>query len=777
MDVNKQDKHFSRKKNSFREDVIKDVVRAESTAYVEKPAAIHERPSFSVSRADVEKVDETKVSPVRTAEKPLVVKRFTTKEIMSKEGKTQTARPGRSKLIRQQVAALEYQKERREEHANRFFRKAHDTTNLRAGVGDFARNPKIRYSDDPSLHKEKEENVKKRTRVSEIEEKLNQRKEKRTRERRRKEKATSSESKKRPSRRKKVQKAGTLIKKPFQSLIASLEGKKEAQKEAIEAKGVNLVGGIVIGLINTAIVVIKAIITIVSIVVALISSLFGVAAFFVVLGIILVVVVIVVVATVATNPIFTSTPEKLVSLTNKCNVVISDTISEEWGTSYPLVSNLVVKYDGTDNNVSNYGAILAASSIIYPEEIPHSVLSDVLYLYTELEFYEEGDALVVNIKKIEPKTAEIETLFRESGEENKINEYLDLVSIYEEALEPIGGNQYQIFAMPPSFTEMWELPFVGGTIANEYGEEIDGAVNHELIMLFEDETDIKAMTTGQVSLYDAEDGVLIIQYPQNIAVELKGNIPDDLPYEKGTLFQSGDTLFKVTGDLSIKMTMEETQLPEEGVKDVKTGETIEVICKELDSSLYSVSPLDFCRYKVAKGSGVDAMRKIIIKRAASYVGTPYDWGGTTTKGLDCSGLVLRVFNEAWADFSYPKPYRKFTTRYDAAQMAMMNQGRVIFDVHRTRHPAKHRITLAEQNADIAKLKPGDLLFYWQEGSKMPGKGWGTDHATHVAIFYGRDENGEALIIHASGTHVQIMKMQGANSYYIWPGLARRLISD
>lgn len=318
---------------------------------------------------------------------------------------------------------------------------------------------------------------------------------------------------------------------------------------------------------------------------------------------------------------------------------------------------------------------------------------------------------------------------------------------------------------------------MGGTIANEYGEEIDGAVNHELIMLFEDEADIKAMTTGQVSLYDAENDILIIQYPQNIAVELKGNIPDDLPYEKGTLFQSGDTLFKVTGDLSIKMTMEETQLPEEGVKDVKTGETIEVICKELDSSLYSVSPLDFCRYKVAKGSGVDAMRKIIIKRAASYVGTPYDWGGTTTKGLDCSGLVLRVFNEAWADFSYPKPYRKFTTRYDAAQMAMMNQGRVIFDVHRTRHPAKHRITLAEQNADIAKLKPGDLLFYWQEGSKMPGKGWGTDHATHVAIFYGRDENGEALIIHASGTHVQIMKMQGANSYYIWPGLARRLISD
>lgn len=400
MDVNKQDKHFSQKKNSFREDVIKDVVRAESTAYVEKPAAIHERPSFSVSRADVEKVDETKVSPVRTAEKPLVVKRFTTKEIMSKEGKTQTARPGRSKLIRQQVAALEYQKERREEHANRFFRKAHDTTNLRAGVGDFARNPKIRYSDDPSLHKEKEENVKKRTRVSEIEEKLNQRKEKRTRERRRKEKATSSESKKRPSRRKKVQKAGTLIKKPFQSLIASLEGKKEAQKEAIEAKGVNLVGGIVIGLINTAIVVIKAIITIVSIVVALISSLFGVAAFFVVLGIILVVVVIVVVATVATNPIFTSTPEKLVSLTNKCNVVISDTISEEWGTSYPLVSNLVVKYDGTDNNVSNYGAILAASSIIYPEEIPHSVLSDVLYLYTELEFMRKVTLLLSISKRL-----------------------------------------------------------------------------------------------------------------------------------------------------------------------------------------------------------------------------------------------------------------------------------------------------------------------------------------------------------------------------------------
>ena len=35
--------------------------------------------------------------------------------------------------------------------------------------------------------------------------------------------------------------------------------------------------------------------------------------------------------------------------------------------------------------------------------------------------------------------------------------------------------------------------------------------------------------------------------------------------------------------------------------------------------------------------------EVVIAKARSYTGTPYKWGGTTNKGMDCSGLLLKSF--------------------------------------------------------------------------------------------------------------------------------------
>ncbi|UCH79519.1 MAG: C40 family peptidase, partial [Candidatus Coatesbacteria bacterium] len=39
------------------------------------------------------------------------------------------------------------------------------------------------------------------------------------------------------------------------------------------------------------------------------------------------------------------------------------------------------------------------------------------------------------------------------------------------------------------------------------------------------------------------------------------------------------------------------------------------------------------------------LREDIIAGAKKYLGVPYVWGGTSSRGFDCSGLVQTVFAE------------------------------------------------------------------------------------------------------------------------------------
>ena len=91
----------------------------------------------------------------------------------------------------------------------------------------------------------------------------------------------------------------------------------------------------------------------------------------------------------------------------------------------------------------------------------------------------------------------------------------------------------------------------------------------------------------------------------------------------------------------------------------------------------------------------------IENTAKKFLGFPYLWGGTSTKGFDCSGFVKTVFG--MNGINLPR---------DASQQANVGEA-------------------ADSGTDFANLKKGDLLFFGQKAdSARP------ERIVHVGIYLG-----------------------------------------
>ena len=104
----------------------------------------------------------------------------------------------------------------------------------------------------------------------------------------------------------------------------------------------------------------------------------------------------------------------------------------------------------------------------------------------------------------------------------------------------------------------------------------------------------------------------------------------------------------------------------------------------------------------------------LLKRALALLGTPYRWGGTTTNGFDCSGMVGYVFKTALG-IELPRVSRE-----------MASSG-----------------TPVERSA----LTPGDLVFFGVHGRRVD----------HVGIYVG-----EGRFVHAprTGRDVTVSSLDG-----------------
>jgi len=114
----------------------------------------------------------------------------------------------------------------------------------------------------------------------------------------------------------------------------------------------------------------------------------------------------------------------------------------------------------------------------------------------------------------------------------------------------------------------------------------------------------------------------------------------------------------------------------------------------------------------------------IIQAALTLKGIPYTWGGTSVKGMDCSGFTKTVFLK-----------NGIILRRDASQQA---QTGIPVDI----------------SAGYDHLRPGDLLFFGKKATNETG-----ERIRHVAIYIGNRE-----FIHAS-SYIKISSLNPDSPNY------------
>jgi len=131
---------------------------------------------------------------------------------------------------------------------------------------------------------------------------------------------------------------------------------------------------------------------------------------------------------------------------------------------------------------------------------------------------------------------------------------------------------------------------------------------------------------------------------------------------------------------------------------------------------YIVSPRE---YAVSRGGkyGRRHVRESLVRTARSFLGVPYRWGGSSRRGLDCSGLAMSV-------------YMVNGIRLPRSSRAQYGAGRPV---------------------GMAELRKGDLVFFATSGGRR---------VSHVGIYIGGGK-----FIHAPNRGKRVRIDSLSNGYY------------
>ncbi|GJQ64022.1 MAG: cytochrome c [Melioribacteraceae bacterium] len=206
----------------------------------------------------------------------------------------------------------------------------------------------------------------------------------------------------------------------------------------------------------------------------------------------------------------------------------------------------------------------------------------------------------------------------------------------------------------------------------------------------------RIQTPDQYLAWVDDDGVYLVN-EENYHAWIKAPkiiVTSDFTHSyKGASDESGRVSDIVAGNL-LKFISEEGSYFKAAFPDGRTG-----YVKKEDAMKYN---------EWIESRNTDADK--ILEKAYSFLGTPYLWGGTSIKGMDCSGFTKTVYH-----------LNGIVLRRDASQQV-------------------HTGELVSETIDFDKLQKGDLLFFGFKGTSEK-----KERITHVGIYIGDTE-----FIHASG---------------------------
>jgi len=126
-------------------------------------------------------------------------------------------------------------------------------------------------------------------------------------------------------------------------------------------------------------------------------------------------------------------------------------------------------------------------------------------------------------------------------------------------------------------------------------------------------------------------------------------------------------------------------------------------------------------------SKAEATENTLVNTAYHLMGVPYLWGGTSTKGVDCSGFTKTVY--------------------------FMN-GQIL---PRDASQQVHAGELVDEEKNFEQLRPGDLLFFGRPATDST-----QERVTHVGMWIGNDQ-----FIHSTGleARVKVSSINPESEYY------------